>query len=163
MGGSHGGSTTLATLTKLSPEIEARRPGDFAAGIALYPGCGDRYGAWSVVRAGGDPGPVTDYKGTYEPTAPLLILIGGADDWTPAEYCRVLAERSAAAGFPVAIKIYAGARHSFDSANPPRYVSNRSNENKPDGHGATTGGDPAAWADAINEVTQFFAAHLGAK
>ena len=65
-----------------------------------------------------------------------------------------------AAGFPVSIKIYPGANHSFDSTNPPRYVANRNNANKPGGKGATTGGDPAAWADAIKQVTAFFAAHL---
>ncbi len=163
MGGSHGGSSTLATMSKVAPDVAARRPGAFAAAVALYPGCGARYGGWSVVRAGGDHGPVTEFKGLYEPVAPLLILVGDADDWTPAEHCRVLAERSAAAGFPVSIKIYPGARHSFDSPNPPRYVSTRNNANKPDGHGATTGGDPAAWADAVQQVKQFFAAHLGPK
>jgi dienelactone hydrolase len=163
MGGSHGGSSTLATLARTSPEIEARRSGAFAAGVALYPGCGARFGAWSVTRAGGTRGPVTAFEGTYEPVAPLLILIGADDDWTPAEHCRVLAERSAAAGFPVSIKIYPGARHSFDSANPPRYAANRNNANKPDGLGATTGGDPAAWADAVQQVLRFFAARLGAE
>ena len=108
----------------------------------------------------GSRGPVTGYFGTYAPMAPLLILVGAADDWTPAEHCRVLAERAAAAGFPVSIKIYPGANHSFDNTSPVRYVANRNNENKPGGKGATTGGDPAAWADAIKQVTAFFAAHL---
>jgi len=163
MGGSHGGSTTLATISKVAPDIAARRPGAFAAAVALYPGCGARYGGWSVVRANGDHGPVTQFNGLYEPVAPLLILVGGADDWTPAEHCRVLAERSAAAGLPVSIKIYPDARHAFDSSNPPRYLATRNNINKPDAKGATTGGDRAAWADAVKEVTRFFAEHLGPK
>ncbi len=163
MGGSHGGSSTLATMSKVAPDVAARRPGAFAAAVALYPGCGARYGGWSVVREDGGHGPVTEFKGLYEPVAPLLILIGEADDWTPAEHCRVLAERAAAAGLPVSIKIYPGARHSFDSPNPPRYLATRNNANKPDGKGATTGGDPVAWADAITQVKQFFAAHLGPK
>jgi dienelactone hydrolase len=154
MGGSHGGSSTLATLAL--PGVTD----GFAAGVALYPGCAARYGGWWVQRQSGFRGPVTQFNGTYVTAAPLLILIGDADDWTPAEHCRVLAERAAAAGQPVRIKIYPGARHSFDSANPARYIDNRNNPNKPDGHGATTGGDPVAWADAILEVKAFFAAHL---
>jgi hypothetical protein len=34
------------------------------------------------------------------------------------------------------------------------------NMNAPRGRGATTGGDAAAWADSIREVTAFFAEHL---
>jgi dienelactone hydrolase len=161
MGGSHGGSATLATMVKpVEPILAQERAQGFAGGVALYPGCGAVFGLWHVTRAAGFRGPVTDYFGTYEPLAPLLILIGEKDDWTPAEHCRVLAERAAAAGHPVTIKIYPGAYHSFDSVNPPRYVAARNNANKLDGHGATTGGDPFAWADAIRQVKSFFAARL---
>lgn len=162
MGGSHGGSTTLATVARAErPDLDAMRSGGFAAAVALYPGCGGAYGArWRVARQGGAVGPVMAYYGTYQPLAPLLILIGEADDWTPAADCHVLAERAAAAGFPVTIKIYPGAYHSFDSPNPPHYDDRRNNPNKPGGSGATTGGDPAAWDDAIKQVTAFFATHL---
>ena len=34
------------------------------------------------------------------------------------------------------------------------------NPNAPGGRGATTGGDPAAWADSIREVLAFFRTHL---
>jgi dienelactone hydrolase len=162
MGGSHGGSSTLATLVRPGqPALAEQRAGGFAGGVALYPGCGAPYGPhWRVTRQANNRGPVTDFIGTYEPMASLLILVGEADDWTPAEHCRVLAERSAAAGFPVAIKIYPGAFHSFDSPNQRRTIDNRNNPNQPEGHGATTGGDPAAWADAFKQVKSFFAARL---
>jgi dienelactone hydrolase len=161
MGGSHGGSSTLATMVITAmPEIDAKRRAGFAAAVALYPGCGAQYGReWRVTRVAAN-GPVTDFIGTFEPAAPLKILIGEKDDWTPAPHCRVLAERAAAAGYPVTIKIYPGALHAFDNASPVRYLPNRHNINKPDGRGATTGGDPAAWADAIKELTAFFAARL---
>ena len=103
---------------------------------------------------------MTSYSGVYKPIAPLLILIGEKDDWTPAEPCRHLAEASRGAGYPVDIKIYAGAHHSFDSDRPIRYDWRRNNGNSPSGKGATTGGDYSAWADAKKQVAAFFARHL---
>ncbi len=162
MGGSHGGWTTLAAMAESSddtPLARAKRDG-FAAAVALYPACGAPFGAWRVRRQNGATGPVVDYEGTYAPTAPLLILIGEKDDWTPAETCRRLAEGSRAAGYPVDFKIYPGALHSFDSDAPVRFVANRNNINVSDGRGATTGGDAAAWADARQQVDSFFAHYL---
>jgi dienelactone hydrolase len=131
MGGSHGGSTTL----------NAMRSAGFAAAIALYPRC-------------------ETMRGLYRPSAPVRILTGEKDDWTPAEPCRKLAEAARAAGQPVSIKIYPGVHHAFDSPRPERYVPGRINPVAPGGRGATTGGDPEAWADSRKEVAAFFAAHL---
>jgi dienelactone hydrolase len=151
MGGSHGGSTTLASMLRpegdTDPLARDKRAG-FAAAVALYPSCAPAARVWHTA------------SGVYRPIAPLLILIGEKDDWTPAEPCRYLAETAQKAGYPVAIKIYPGAHHSFDSPNPVRYVATRINNNAPGGRGATTGGDPAAWADAIREVGAFFGQHL---
>jgi len=163
MGGSHGGSTTLVIdstpVAATGPLADDKLHG-FAAAIALYPGCGARYGDWSVKREDGDHGKIVDYSGAYQPVAPLLILVGEKDDWTPAEHCRVLAERAAAAGYPVSIKIYPGANHSFDSIAPERYVADRRNANTPSGRGATTGGNQPAWNDAMQQVTAFFGKYL---
>jgi dienelactone hydrolase len=163
MGGSHGGSTTLATMvapeSERDPLAREKRAG-FAAAVALYPGCDVRLGGWRVTRRQGPSGPITEYTGVYKPIAPLLILIGEKDDWTPAEHCQKLTDAAQQAGYPVAIKVYPGAYHSFDSSNPVRYISTRVNANSPTGRGATTGGDPAAWADSIREVTAFFGRHL---
>lgn len=146
MGGSHGGWTALASmhaqLETTSALARAKRDA-FAAAIALYPSCAPRFGAWSTSKLSVF-GPVTGYAGTYQALAPLLILAGEKDDWTPAEPCRELAERSRAAGYPVDIKIYPGAHHSFDSSAPVRYVAQRNNANAPSGKGATTGGDAGA-------------------
>lgn len=111
----------------------------FAAGVALYPRCG---------------------SAPYGPAAPLLILIGELDDWTPAEPCRRLAESAQAAGYSVSIKVYPGAHHSFDSSYPVRYVAARINMNSPTGRGATTGGNTEAWADAVRQVEEFFGRYL---
>ncbi|HEY1503038.1 MAG TPA: dienelactone hydrolase family protein [Stellaceae bacterium] len=163
MGGSHGGATTLVVDTMSVPTAApsaSDKPKGFAAAIALYPGCGARFGNWNVRRAAGDHGAVVDYIGTYRPVAPLLILVGEKDDWTPAEQCRVLTERAQAAGYPVTIKTYPGANHAFDGTAPERYVAERRNANAPDGHGATTGGNQPAWNDAIQQVTAFFGRYL---
>lgn len=163
MGGSHGGTTTLATLANQDPDPRPpppiRDPG-FGAAVALYPGCAAPLGRWRATREAGGRGPITGYVGVYTPTAPLLILIGEMDDWTPAEPCRRLARAAQEAGYPVAIKVYPDAHHSFDSANPVRYVAARVNANSPTGYGATTGGHPTAWADAIRDLIAFFDAKL---
>lgn len=142
MGGSHGGTTVLVTMVSPAPGTRG-----FAAAVALYPGCGARRGGVDVSRV-------------YRPVAPVLILIGEKDDWTPAEACRKLVDAAQGAGQPVSIKIYPGAHHSFDSHNPVRYVDRRVNANAPGGRGATIGGDPQAWADSIREVAAFFGRHL---
>jgi dienelactone hydrolase len=131
MGGSHGGATTVLT-------IGTSRSNGFAAAVALYPGCNP--------------------NAPYHAEAPLLILSGELDDWTPAAPCERLAR--GATGAPVRIKVYPGAHHSFDNNSPVRYVPNRVNQNAPGGRGATTGGNAAAWADSIREVEAFFAQHL---
>jgi dienelactone hydrolase len=144
MGGSHGGTTTLAAMLATDRDSESRaaeRRAGFAAAVALYPRCEIQPRA-------------------YKPAAPLLILIGDKDDWTPAEPCQKLADVSRAAGHPVTIKVYPGAHHSFDSPNRIRYVAARINPHAPGGRGATTGGDPSAWTDSIRQVVVFFDQHL---
>jgi len=142
MGGSHGGSTTLATMA-------ARAEKGFAAAVALYPSCAPGRRGWQV-----------DPSGAYRTAAPVLILIGERDDWTPAAPCVTLAEEAQKAHQPVAIKVYPGAHHSFDSDRPVRFRADRVNANAPGGRGATTGGDPRAWQDSLREVAAFFARHL---
>jgi len=162
MGGSHGGWTTLAAMfapgDANDPLAAAKRDG-FAAAIALYPSCASRYGAWSTARQG-NFGPAVSYFGVYKPIAPVLILIGERDDWTPAEPCQRLVETSKAAGYPVDIKIYPDSHHAFDSDRPIRYDWRRNNVSSPSGRGATTGGNPRAWEDAKKQVSSFFALHM---
>lgn len=146
MGGSHGGATTLASLAAReadAPALSEAKRGGFRAGVALYPGC-------SLGRP--------RFEDEYRAVAPLRILAGELDDWTPAGPCRRLA--SVATGAPVTIKVYPEAHHAFDSNAPKRFVAERNNANAPGGRGATTGGNPAAWADSLREVEAFFATHL---
>ena len=159
MGGSHGGSSTLAAIADKAEKGERSSDG-FAAAIALYPNCNRSVGGWQVTRENKDGTLAFSYSGVFKPQAPLLILIGELDDWTPAPACRALAQTAASAGFPVQIKIYPGAHHSFDGIGPVRYLAERINTNAATGRGATTGGHAKAWADAIGEVERFLQTHL---
>ena len=163
MGGSHGGSTTLSSVVapeRKTDRLYQVRLNGFSAAVALYPGCAFQMGGWRTLQQSGESGPITSYIGVYKPVAPLMILIGENDDWTPAEPCRKLVEIAQQAGFPVSIKVYPGAHHAFDSNFPVRYDPARINGNSPTGRGATTGGDPKAWDDSVREVKAFFARHL---
>jgi dienelactone hydrolase len=163
MGGSHGGATTLAALaapTRADDPLAAAKADGFAAAAALYPSCGFRYGAWSIVRENGALGPMRHHFGVYRPVVPILILAGALDDWTPADQCRALADAARQAGQPVDIVVYPDAHHAFDSAFPVRFGAERRNVNSPAGRGATTGGNAEAWADAKRQVAAFFATKL---
>ncbi|PYN10016.1 MAG: hypothetical protein DME02_01335 [Candidatus Rokuibacteriota bacterium] len=110
----------------------------FAAAIAFYPECAA--GAW--VRG-------------YRAIAPLLILAGELDDWTPAAPCQRLADRARADGQPVSIVVYPRAYHSFDSYAPVTRIPEALQ-----GRGATIGGDNAAREDSITQVETFLARYL---
>lgn len=141
LGWSNGAAATLGVVFDAG---SAER--DFRAAVAFYPNCTRKYPG----------GPA------FRPYAPLYILVGALDDWTPAAPCTEIVERARAAGAPIAIKVYPGAHHAFDApASPVRYRPEVKNHNRTDGDsGATVGTDPAARADAIVEVTRFLAAEV---
>lgn len=45
---------------------------------------------------------------------PVLIMVGGLDDWTPAGNCQQMMQRRAGRGAPVELVVYPQARHAFD-------------------------------------------------
>ena len=148
MGGSHGGASVVAAIALLpreSGELAEQKRHGFVAAIAFYPAC-----------AMGNP----RFTSEYHPAAPLLILVGELDDWTPAAPCKQMAEAARRVGGDVRIKVYPGAHHAFDSNAPVRYVAERVNGNAPGGRGATTGGNRDAWDDSIREVRAFLAERL---
>jgi len=130
----------VAALWAVRPTA-ARHDGsaDFRSAVAFYPGCRRlRETAWSA-------------------RVPTLILIGSADDWTPASTCQQMVagahERSAGAQ----IVVYPGAHHDFDRANTPiRLRTGLVNTADPSGkaHGGT---NPAARSDALKRVPQWLA------
>jgi dienelactone hydrolase len=100
IGWSNGGSTVLAT---------ARAAADLPLGLfqrfaAFYPGC-----------------PSPDEDPSWKPSAPMMILMGEDDDWTPAPPCHDLAAR-----YPneITFVAYPGAYHDFDAPGRPVKVRN---------------------------------------
>ena len=89
--------------------------------------------------------------------APLLILAGANDDWTPAESCQKLADAAREAGRPITIVVYPDARHHFDGAHlkRPVFVSIAKG-----GKGATIEYNPKAHEDSEKKVKNFLAAQL---
>ena len=137
LGWSHGGSTALAAIGAPVPD------GLLRGAVALYPGC---------ARPGQEPPP-------WRPAAPVLMLLGGADDWTPPGPCRLAAGRARPA--PVEVVEYAGAVHGFDQpAMPRRRLSGLDMTASGDGM-ALMGTDEAARADALRRVPAFLAARPG--
>ncbi|KAA2236256.1 dienelactone hydrolase family protein [Salinarimonas soli] len=136
LGWSNGGSTVLQAVR---PSKAAGRP-DFARAVAFYPGC-------RVMQEGGG----------WRTRLPLLVLMGEADDWTPAPPCRALVAAARARGESAEIVLYPGAVHGFDApASPVR--TRRGLAFTGDGSGqAQVGTDPAARADALVRVPAFLA------
>jgi dienelactone hydrolase len=136
LGWSNGGSSVLHTVQK-GREAHDGRP-DFAKAIAFYPGC----------RAPAE-------RGRWHARLPLMILIGAADDWTPARPCEALAGGAGSAGEPVSIVVYPGAYHDFDHP----HLAFRSHSDlayTADGKGkAHSGTDWAARQDALRRVPEF--------
>lgn len=143
MGWSNGGSSVLATVDAASAARPSPFSGDFRAAIAFYPGCRaiSRMARWKT-------------------EIPLTILIGEADDWTPASSCISLTDRMKKAGAPVEIRTYPGAYHGFDGPDRPA-IRLKGLARTPSGDGtATVGPNPEARADAIARVDALLARYL---
>ncbi|BBK45347.1 hypothetical protein STVA_53670 [Allostella vacuolata] len=141
IGFSHGGGIALDVGSVRSRL--ARPPGaaTFVAVVAFYPAC-------RPAR-----------RQTAEYAVPVQILIGEADDWTPASRCRELAMRSR--GIPVELTVFPGALHGFDVAGLPVALRpDVRNVNRPGGWGSVTGEDPAAREAAETLVKAFLLRQL---
>ena len=136
MGWSNGGGTVLWAMSGDSRARPAGLAQDFAAAVAFYPGCR----SLSLRRE------------AWRPVAPLMLLVGEADDWTPAPPCRVLAAR---AGTDVELQVYPGAHHDFDAPDQP--LRQRGGVGATASGTATIGTDPVARADALRRVSAFLA------
>lgn len=122
LGWSHGGSAVLAaTNARLAESGGTVTP---RAAVAFYPGC------------------ALELRRGHAPSAPLLMLVGADDDWTPAQPCIELSQRAAGA-WPLRIEVYPGAHHGFDSRAALRVRMEVPGGVNP-GSGVTVGGNPQA-------------------
>jgi dienelactone hydrolase len=121
LGLSMGGAAALM-ITERGP-LSATFKQHFRAVAAYYPSCGFSNGVM---------------------TSPLLILIGGADDWAPAADCQAMMKRRDGNGAPVDLRVFPGATHAFNSIAPPHWIL---------GHFIQF--DPAATVAARNATQRF--------
>jgi dienelactone hydrolase len=103
IGFSRGGSAAIDTA--LEPIRLAVIDDDlrFAAHIALYPGCG------------------VPFVSAHLDGSPILMLLGGKDDYTPASNCLAYAGELRARGASIQVVVYPNANHGFDSEAPPHF------------------------------------------
>lgn len=140
LGWSHGAQTALELLAVDPIRTGTGAPPEPAGAVVLYPGCG----AWR--------------SRLPEARQPVLMLLGGADDWTPPEPCIDLAQRWQAqqGSALVQFTVYAGAYHGFDGRNPVRLRTDVRHGRSP--AGVHVGGDPAAREAAFEALDAFLAA-----
>ncbi len=134
LGWSNGGSTVLAA-TNLAHDEVARAAVKPSLAVAFYPGC------------------VAERDRGYLPVAPLLMLLGEADDWTPAGPCKELA--AAARGpTPPQWHSFEGAHHGFDGTAAVRFRTDVPN-GAPGRGGVHVGGQALARSLAAQRLHEF--------
>ncbi len=124
IGQSNGGSVAVLAAKPRGVAQQGGGQEPFAGVVAYYPWCG-------VV------GSDLDFA------SPLLLLLGGADDWVPAADCAEKAARDPADRLEAVV--YPGAHHSFDLDTPVQPYA-----------GHTVGGDPEAAAASRAAYLAFF-------
>jgi dienelactone hydrolase len=151
LGWSQGGATVLLTIGERSLGRPENLPdGDFRVAVALYPGaCAERLQTRPFVDA--EPR-------SWTTKTPLLVLLGDADNWTPAPPCQDFIAGAKERGAAISLHIYPGAGHGFDAPNVPR--QELPEFKKSDGTIPMVGTDPAARADALMRVPAFLRQYL---
>ncbi len=136
LGWSHGGSAVLSgtDATRADVRGQAVKP---AIAVAFYPGCS------AAIKSG------------YKPSAPLVLMLGEKDDWTPPGPCVALGKEVGAE-----VNLYADSYHDFD--NPVGEV--RLRKDVPNGvnpgQGVHVGANPAARAQAYARLKLLLAKAL---
>ncbi len=135
-GWSHGGSTVLNTVTHKPAFSDLSDDVKFAEAIAFYPGCS----------------PFAKDNAPQKISSPLTILMGDADDWTPAAPCSAFAARLKNNEQPISITLYPGAFHDFDNPAGKFRVRSEVPNGVNVGKGVTVAPDPKARADAMARI-----------
>ena len=151
LGWSHGGSAVLATVNAKQEEAalgRERTPATpyFRAAVAFYPGCADS------LRS----------RGGFSLAAPLVMFVGGSDDWTAPQPCVDLAAKLAASGEPATITVYPEAYHGFDGPSSQKRLRLDVPNGVHPGQGVTVATDPKARDDAYARLKLFLRECLSA-
>ena len=138
IGWSHGAMTALAALNSAS----APSASPLAAAIVFYPGCSQFA------------------KSTPRISAPLLVLLGEKDDWTPPAPCIGMIDRmrQQQPDADLTLRVYPDSYHGFDRKGPVRVLRDVSNGVDPTG--VHNGGNAAARAAALAEFDAFLASRV---
>lgn len=138
LGWSNGATTALNLLEQRRVHPAAGEP-PIAGAAVFYPGCG----------------PLAKRQAVLE-NAPLLMLLGALDDWTPAQPCADLARGlQARGGSDITVHVYEGSYHGFDGTAPVRLRADVPNGTSP--QGVHQGGNPEARTRSLAALDAFWA------
>ena len=136
LGWSHGGSAVLSATDSKRADVSGQAVKPVVA-VAFYPGCA------AAIRSG------------YKPSAPLVLMLGEKDDWTPPAPCIALGKDVGAE-----VNVYADSFHDFD--NPVGEV--RLRKDVPNGvnpgQGVHVGPNPVAREQAYSRLKVLLAKAL---
>ncbi|MGB4115197.1 MAG: dienelactone hydrolase family protein [Polaromonas sp.] len=120
LGWSHGGSAVLSSTDASRADVrgQAVKP---AVAVAFYPGCA------AALKSG------------YKPSAPLVLMLGEKDDWTPPGPCIALGQAVGAE-----VNVYADSYHDFDNPVGEVRVRHDVPNGVNPGQGVHVGPNPAA-------------------
>ncbi|MFL9923506.1 dienelactone hydrolase family protein [Herbaspirillum lusitanum] len=143
LGWSHGASTVLAAMNLAETDVAVRKVQPRAA-VAFYPNCQ----------------PYAKEGSPFKPAAPLLILMGENDDWTPPAACEAMEKRMEGSDTEVALRLYPDTYHDFDAPGLPVHVRmDIQGAGKPR-DGVTSGANPEAREQAYRSMLNFLQAKL---
>ena len=145
LGWSNGATTALNLLEQRRIHPEPGEPG-IAGAAVFYPGCGPLARRHAVLEA-----------------APLLMLLGALDDWTPAQPCVDFARslQARGGGSDVTVQVYEDSYHGFDGTAPVRLRADVPNGTSP--QGVHQGGNPQARAKSLAALDAFWSRVLATR
>ncbi|HTH12516.1 MAG TPA: dienelactone hydrolase family protein, partial [Acidovorax sp.] len=145
LGWSNGATTALNLLEQRRTHPEPGEPG-IAGAAVFYPGCGPLARRHAVLEA-----------------APLLMLLGALDDWTPVQPCVDFARslQARGGGSDVTVQVYEDSYHGFDGTAPVRLRADVPNGTSP--QGVHQGGNPQARAKSLAALDAFWSRVLATR
>ncbi|MBP0599577.1 dienelactone hydrolase family protein [Herbaspirillum sp. LeCh32-8] len=143
LGWSHGASTLLASLNLADTDVAVRKVQPRAA-VAFYPDCR----------------PYAKPSEPFKPAAPLLILMGENDDWTPPQACEAMEKKMTGSDTEIALRLYPDTYHDFDAPGMPVHVRMDIAGIGKRGEGVTSGANPEARDQAYRSMLNFLDAKL---